>query len=109
MAAPQRAAHEPSTGSRDRVMVSTDWSPSATQSTTIAPTITSLAMVVRFWVLAEARMLRQFQSESPRMRITTVALEATGPSGTNSAPYSTKTTATAAIEAVWMTAKRLQP
>ena len=109
MAAPQRAAHEPSTGSRDRVMVSTDWSPSDTQSTTMAPAITNLAMVVRFWVSAEARTFRQFQSESPRMRTTTTALAATGLSGTNSAPYSTKTTATAAIEAVWMTAKRLQP
>ena len=90
-------------------MVSTDWSPSETQSTTMAPAITSLAMVVRFWVSAEARTLRQFQSESPRMRITTAAREPAGPSGTNWAPYSTKTTATAAIEAVWMTAKRLQP
>ena len=90
-------------------MVSTDWSPRDTQSTTIAPAMTSLAMVVRFWVSAEERTLRQFQNERPRMRITTAALAATGLSGTNSAPYSTKTTATAAMEAVWMTAKRLQP
>ena len=90
-------------------MVSTDWSPSETQGTTIAPAITSLAMVVRFWVLAEARMLRQFQSERPRMSTTTAAFAATGLSSTNSAPYSTKTTATAAIEAIWMTANRLQP
>ena len=75
----------------------------------MAPAITSFAAVVRFWVLAEARTLRQFQSESPRIRTTAAAFAATGPSGTNSAAYSTKATATAAMEAVWITANRLQP
>ncbi len=109
VAAPQRAAAEPLVASRPPAISPAGWSPRKTHSATIAPAMASLATVVTFWVLADARTLRQFHSERPRIVTMTAAFCARSDIGTKSPAYSTKTTATAAIDAVWMTANRLQP
>ena len=75
----------------------------------MAPVIASLATVVTFCVRAERRTLRQFQTDSARIRPTAAAFRAGGVRPTKSPAYSTQMTATAAMEAVWITANRLHP